>query len=150
MDTRWQHPFSAILAGPSNCGKSFFIKNMLDNAHNVFSVMPENIVWCYGCWQPLYKSLMCKYPFIQFAAGLPKKFDDNDLLPPNKVNFLAIDDLMHSVSENSEAEKVFTQYVHHRNLSYFFITQNIFCKGKNNRTISLNAKYMVLFKNPRD
>lgn len=150
METRWQHPFSAILAGPSGCGKTFFIKNMLDHAGSVFSEMPQNIVWCYSCWQHLYKELQCKYPIIQFVQGLPDKFDDDELLPPNKVNLLVIDDLMVHGSENRDLERVFTQFVHHRNLSVFFITQNIFCKGKSSRTISLNAKYMVLFKNPRD
>lgn len=150
MDTRWQHPFSAILAGPSNCGKSYFIKNLLDNAHSLLSLMPENIVWCYSCWQPLYKELLCKYPFIKFVEGMPEKLDDDELLPVNKANLLIMDDLMDSVSNSQEIQKAFTQYVHHRNLSIFFITQNIFCKGKSNRTISLNAKYLVLFKNPRD
>jgi len=28
--------------------------------------------------------------------------------------------------------------------------QNLFDKGKSHRTVSLNAHYMVLFKNPRD
>ena len=31
-----------------------------------------------------------------------------------------------------------------------YITQNIFDKSPQNRTISLNAHYLVLFKNPRD
>jgi hypothetical protein len=31
-----------------------------------------------------------------------------------------------------------------------FVSQNLFYKSKHNRTISLNAHYMVLFKNPRD
>lgn len=51
---------------------------------------------------------------------------------------------------NNEVEKVFTQYVHHRNLSVIYIVQNLFCQGKSIRTISLNTNYLVLFKNPRD
>ncbi|DAC80300.1 TPA_asm: FtsK [Terrapene box turtle adintovirus] len=150
MDTRWKHPFSAILAGPSNCGKSYFIKNVLDNAKHTLSVMPENIVWCYSCWQPLYKELLCKYPFINFVEGLPDAFDDDSLFPTNKVNMIIIDDLMNSACESDEIEKAFTKYVHHRNLSIMYIVQNVFCQGKKSRTINLNTKYMVLFKNPRD
>src|SRR5207245_1259033 len=39
---------------------------------------------------------------------------------------------------------------HHRNLSIWFLMQNIFHKAKEIRTITLNAQYIVLFKNPRD
>ena len=34
--------------------------------------------------------------------------------------------------------------------SVMYIVQNLFHRGKHHRTISLNAHYMVLFKNPRD
>ncbi|XP_077148125.1 uncharacterized protein LOC143808871 [Ranitomeya variabilis] len=57
---------------------------------------------------------------------------------------------MESASENCEIEKAITKYVHHRNLSIFYLIQNIFCQGKKSRTINLNTKYMVLFNNPRD
>ena len=39
---------------------------------------------------------------------------------------------------------------HHRNISVDFLVQNLFHRNKHIRTISLNAHYMVLFKNPRD
>ena len=35
-------------------------------------------------------------------------------------------------------------------ISVIFITENVFHKGKTQRDISLNTKYLVLFKNPRD
>ncbi|CAH0403841.1 unnamed protein product [Chilo suppressalis] len=42
-----------------------------------------------------------------------------------------------------------TKGSHHRNLSVIFITQNLFHQGKGQRDISLNANYIVIFKNPR-
>ena len=36
------------------------------------------------------------------------------------------------------------------NVSVVYLTQNVFDKNKYARTISLNAHYLVLFKNPRD
>ena len=44
---------------------------------------------------------------------------------------------------------IFTNGSHHRNISVAFLVQNLFHKNKHIRTISLNAHYMVLFKNPR-
>ena len=46
--------------------------------------------------------------------------------------------------------ELFTKGSHHRNLSVILITQNVFHQGKFCRDISLNCKYLVLFKNPRD
>jgi len=42
---------------------------------------------------------------------------------------------------------IFTKISHQRNISILHLTQNLFDK---NRKISLNAHYLVLFKNPRD
>lgn len=81
MDMWWKHPFSVILARSSNFGESYFIKNMLDNAERMWSVMHHNIVWCYHCCQPLYKQLLCKYPFINFVEQLPHTFEGVQLFP---------------------------------------------------------------------
>lgn len=150
MDPRLQHPFSCILAGPSNSGKSYFVKQLLHNTETHLSHKPDNIVWFYSCWQKLYDELIISFPHIRFVEGLPQTFVDNDLLPPDKVNLTIVDDLMDCASGSAEIEKAFTKYVHHRNLSIMYLVQNVFCQGKKSRTIALNTKYMVLFKNPRD
>lgn len=46
--------------------------------------------------------------------------------------------------------ELFTKGSHHKNISVILITQNVFHQGKYCRDISLNCKYLVLFKNPRD
>ena len=44
----------------------------------------------------------------------------------------------------------FTKGLHHRNISLVLITHNVFHQGLSSRDISLNSKYTVVFKNPRD
>jgi len=44
---------------------------------------------------------------------------------------------------------LFTRGSHHRNISVKLITQNLFHQVRNCRDISLNAKYLLLFKNVR-
>ena len=46
--------------------------------------------------------------------------------------------------------ELFTKGSHHRNISLVLITQNLFHQGPSSRDISLNSKYIVVFKNPRD
>ena len=65
-----------------------------------------------------------------------------------KGTLLILDDLMHETDDR--VTKIFTKYSHHRDVSVMYLTQNIFYGGKQNRTIGLNAHYLVMFKNPRD
>ena len=55
---------------------------------------------------------------------------------------------MHETNET--VSKIFTRVSHHKNVSVVYLTQNLFKNNKHNRTISLNAHYMILFKNVRD
>ena len=45
---------------------------------------------------------------------------------------------------------LFTKGSHHKNASVIYITQNPFNENRQNRNISLNTHYLILFKNPRD
>ena len=57
---------------------------------------------------------------------------------------------MKDATQDKEICELFTEGAHHRNLSVICIMQNLFNKGKENRTMSLNSQYIILFKNPRD
>ena len=138
FDPRLQHPFSMVVSGPSNSGKTYFVKTVI-----------ENIVYIYSCWQPIYDDLL-KIRNIHFIEGIPKSLCDDTVLPVHTRNLLIIDDLMNDACNNLEVQYVFTKYVHRRNLSCMYLVQNLFMQGKTSRTISLNTNYMVLFKNPRD
>ena len=137
---KWKHPLSCIISGPSGSGKTQFVLKLIDNADIMFTHTPESIKWCYGEYQPW----MLNYPEIEFIEGLPEdiQFDKT------KVNLLIIDDLMHETNEF--VSKLFTKGSHHRNLSVLLLTQNLFHQNKYSRSISLNAHYMVIFKNVRD
>ena len=63
---------------------------------------------------------------------------------------LILDDVMHLIVNNDNIALLFTQLVHHKNISCIIVYQNLFNAGKHAKTISLNAAYLVLFKNVRD
>jgi len=134
------HPFTSVLCGPTGCGKTRWIFRLIENADKMISPPPTKIVYCYGEYQALFAT----YPQVEFNEGLPdvSKFDGAQPV------LLIIDDLMDET--NADVEKIFTRMSHHRNISVVYITQNMFPKNKHARTISLNAHYMILFKNPRD
>jgi ABC-type methionine transport system ATPase subunit len=81
---------------------------------------------------------------VEFVEGLP----DISTLDPKQRNLVIIDDLMDET--DGRVTKLFTKKSHHMNTSVVYIVQNLFPKNKESRTISLNAQYIVMFKNPRD
>lgn len=150
FEPRFIFPFSCLIVGPSGCGKTYFAKNVLENCEHVMDVTPENIVWIYTSFQPMYSELQKLNKNIQFVEGLPDSFEDEKMFPSGKKHLIILDDAIFQASDHPEVVKLFTQYRHHRNMSVMMLTQNVFHQGKYSRTISLNSNYMVLFKNPRD
>ena len=57
---------------------------------------------------------------------------------------------MNEVSSDATISKLFTRGRSHLGCSLVLMLQNIFPKGSQSRTISINAQYQVLFRNPRD
>jgi len=140
MTLALKHPFTAIVAGPTSCGKTRFVFRVIDNATKMVTPSPSKIVYCYGEYQELFN----RYPEVIFHQGLPSidQFDGSE------TTLLIVDDLM--METNETVANLFTRGSHHRNVSIMFLAQNLFPKNKFARTISLNAHYMILFKNPRD
>ncbi len=68
----------------------------------------------------------------------------------SRSGLVIIDDLMNEVSSDPKLTAFFTKKVHHRGISVCFLVQRVFPPAKEFRTMSLNAGYFVLFKNPRD
>lgn len=137
-----QHPTTIIISGPTGCGKSYFVRDLLKEKCNMFSTVPDKVVWFYGIHQPLYDQIQD----VTFVEGLPREFQE--YLGQNTLFIL--DDLMGECSNDRRLTDLFTKGSHHLNLSVIFITQNFFHKGKEMRDITLNAHYLVLFKNRRD
>lgn len=151
-DFKFIQPFSAILAGPSQAGKTHFVMQLLKNCEKLFEPTPTRFIYCYTLWQDKFEDMKSSFtncaiqPDIIFRQGV-FPIDDID---PNYRNIVVLDDLMTESGKNEEVLDMFTKGSHHLNFSVILLTQNIFNKGPNTRTISLNAHYIIMFKNPRD
>ena len=148
MDVRLQHPYTCLVAGPTSCGKTQFVKKIIEEGEDVVNGSAEKIIWLYGEYQPAYMELSSKFPHILFIEGIPENL--NEYIDPKFRNLIVIDDLMSETGNDKKVTNLFTKGSHHRNLSVILLLQNLFYNGKESRTISLNAHYIVLFKNPRD
>ncbi|GBO06000.1 hypothetical protein AVEN_229385-1 [Araneus ventricosus] len=87
-----QHPFKMVLAGPTGCGKTYFVLDLLHYKREMFFPVPNKIAWFYGIHQPLYDNI----PEVTFVEGLPLKFQEY----LGKHTIFIIDDLMsHSANQ---------------------------------------------------
>ena len=145
-----QLPFTCIVPGCTQCGKTVWVKSLLENAQTTISPPPQRIIWCYGQWQPSYFDMLRTIPEIEFNKGIPEDIDKGDYLDISQRNLIVLDDLMAQSDKDKRIADLFTKGSHHQNLSIVFIVQNIFHQGKEMRNISLNAHYIVLFKSSRD
>lgn len=131
---KFHHPSSLIVSGPSQSGKTELVKEIIKKQAYNFTM--KKVIWCYSIWQPWF----LQERNIEFKQGLPDENENADLI--------VIDDQMNSIT-NAVAD-MFTAGSHHKNFSIILITQNLFPRIRQFRDISLNAHYLILFRNNRD
>lgn len=135
-------PFTMCISGSTQSGKSTLTAKLLERKDEIIKPPIDRVLYCYQEYQPkLFNKIKSSVPNIEFKQGLPTNF--------NGPLLIVLDDLMTEVSKSEEMVKAFTIYSHHNNVSIIFLTQNFFEKGKT-RSITLNCKYIVVLKNPRD
>jgi len=139
---RLKTPFSMLIAGPSQSGKSSLVAQIIQNCETLFDIAPSNLIICYSRHQSLYDELAKTSPIpTRLVLGLPE-----NLKAPSR-SLLIIDDLQ---TESKNVEHWFTKNSHHLNVNVIYLVQNLFLKSPSHRTASLNAHYIIVFKNPRD
>lgn len=151
----FKHPFTCIIAGPTQSGKTEFTKKLLRHSELYVKPPPERVLWCYG---QLNKSQIDQIRDawnaraiygreVEFVEGIPSPETEFDT---NQNTLLVLDDLMHEAGKCKNVLDLFTRKSHHQNLSVIMLVQNLFHQNKHMRDLMLNSKYLVLFKNPRD
>ena len=140
MDVSLKHPFSMLVSGGRGVGKTEFTEKLLESRH--IAPSPERIVWCYAkLQQDLFEEFMKMN--VEYVEDLPGELDK--YFKKNKRNLIILDGLMDEASKSFKVTQLFTRG-RHDNLSVIYLTQNLF--HKNQRPLSLNSDYMVIFKNP--
>lgn len=142
VDVRLAAPATAIVAGPTGCGKTRLLADLISMADTIAAVEPTEIVYCYGMWQDAFEEMKG----VRFHRGMA---DVEETFPNDGANrWLIIDDLMQEASKGGELDALFTKLSHHLNITVFLVVQNFFLKSL--RTVSVNSHYFFLGKNPRD
>ncbi|GFR31621.1 uncharacterized protein TNCT_608971 [Trichonephila clavata] len=129
-----KHSSCRLCVGASQCGKTAVIREII--AQKAYDYEFKNIIWSYKAFQEWF----IKENGIKFVEGLPERFESDSLY--------IFDDYIHSLDE--KVSQLFTITAHHSRISVILILQNLFPRNKVMRDISLNAQYIILFKNNRD
>ncbi|KAK3092712.1 hypothetical protein FSP39_006378 [Pinctada imbricata] len=106
----FKHPFTANVSGPTACGKTYFVKTLLQRCIKKISPYPERIIWLYKRWQPLYDEIKATvYPRVEFIQGIPLDMEQDTFIHPSKRNLVILDDLMSSSAKDPRINELFTE-----------------------------------------
>ena len=142
----FETPTSILVSGPSQSGKTFLVRRIIDNRNEMFQVPPTKVVYAYSAWQPVFDEMKG----VEFHQGLPTQQDLDEWSNPGTHLVLVLDDLMGEACSSESVMSIFTIQCHHKNITVLFLTQNVFPPGKYARSISLNSHYIILCKSKRD
>ena len=141
MPVKFLASHNCIIFGPSRAGKTQFILEVI--RQKLIHPMPKNIYYMYNVEQDFMKNWNeVETQPITFIKGL-----DFDKMDTSEPSILVVDDLI--LSDNKEIAKCFILGSHHRSISTFYITQNLFPNCSLFRMMSSNAHYFVLFNSQR-
>ena len=128
---------NTIVFGQTGAGKTHFILKIIKE--KLIEPFPEKIFYMYGVEQDFMK----QHSNITFIKGL-----DFEKVYTTNPSMLVIDDLLLDV--NKEVASAFILGSHHRKISLFFLSQNLFPNSPTFRLMSANSHYYVLFYNQRN
>ena len=175
LDGHLPSPVCAIVVGPSNCGKSTFVKNIILHQADLFR-RPFDYMYIILGTSAQDNEILTS---LTSAENLPhgvKVIEASKFLPPDDPNVslkdtkfqsyikslitahkkqgqhgcLVFDDLMSELSDCDMLTQLFSKISSHQDVSVFFITQNLFHKGGGKRatdhvTVFRNTKMLVVF-----
>ena len=163
FDARFQIPSNMMIVGPTSSGKTTWLKNLVKHKKEYFNVKPEMMLLFYKEHQKIYDEMEKSmndgktskgknFPVFKKYKNLPKSVEElKDIFityPKSVPKIVIFDDYLDEVGP--ALKHLFTVLTHHYNCFTIFLSQTLFDKSKELRTLSINTQYMVLFNNPRD
>ena len=147
IDIRLKENFKLFISGPSRCGKTFFVSELLENIDTITKEPPETIIYVYKVWQSKFDEMKnVVHIFMEDSENVIQNIKD---VAQGQGIFVIFDDLINSKSLVDIAT-LFTVDGRHMNMSMAFLSQRMFVNNEYFRQISQNCDYFCIFKNPRN
>ena len=135
----FSHPTTILIAGPTQAGKTFFFKHILE--HQLIQPSHSRVIYVFGEHARNLTDLKHLYPTIEYVQAMKKFLDILPTIEADERNLVVLHDQMSEAGKLGETSNLITKGSHHRNITVVYIVQNVFDKGKVHRTISLNSHY---------
>ena len=120
----FKHPFTCMLAGPSQSGKSTLLANILEYNQVLITPTPTRILYCYARWSDGFNKLKLISPKIEFHEGLP----DIDTFAVRDNNLLILDDLMSQRKKTKRCLSFSLPTLIMQTLAFFLLAKTCFRK----------------------
>lgn len=156
QDLSLKTPFTMMVAGATNSGKTTFVVRLLASARQSFDRPIARVHFFYQTYQDAFDELrraVSPTP-VDFVQGMPtrdwmtERFGGGGRNDENGVATIVIDDQGSLL--NQETADMFTVSSHHYDCNIICVVHSLFSKNPAQRLMSLNSRYLVVFKNPRD
>ena len=170
VDFRLHVPFSCLISGKSQCGKTELLLTILSQWRYVTTdhsgTYTRKLYWFYGSAsedqmsrvRDIYNGYrlqddddggggggQLKLQFIRVTT-----FKDDEiirLMDTIKHAIVVFDDLMNEMVKSEQVTNFFTRECHHSKICMFFVWQNLYPQSKYARSISVNVQYKFIFQN---
>ena len=148
-DIRFKENFKIFVCGPSRCGKTVFIKDLLQNIPSITKQNISKVIYVYKVWQQIFEDMKLQglvHFFLREEENIVEKIKK---LSFGQYSLVIFDDLINS-KNLEEISNLFIVDGRHSNYSMIFTSQRMFVYNEYFRQISNNCDYIVVFKNPRN
>ncbi len=142
-----------VLSGPSNCGKTHALTEIILKSSEVFVEPPCRWIVVYRYWQKQYDRLekelgSAKITFIQnWRKNLLDELGLTGRKEGEPSIGLILDDIAEQLAADPQSLPLFSGGVHHHSLFLIYVTQFLFLQNDVQRQALRQTQFMLIFDN---
>ena len=145
IDFRLENDSSMLVSGPSKCGKTTFVIELLENRERLFRSPTRHVWWFYGVDSPEVHNKL-RAMGVNLVEGSPQREHFDSI---GEGDIVVLDDLQQESEGDKEITNLFLKGCHHKKFFVIKLTQYLF-GGREQCIQNANVHYYVIFYNPRN
>lgn len=125
-------------------GKTHFLQELIRKAPEIYDTRPGPVYYFYRVYQAKFREM----PLVHFIEGMCTFEWLRKNVSPRSNATIILDDLGRDMTEDTS--EIFSVGSHHVGCNVCLVVHNLFDRNRAFRNISLNTRYLVVYKNSRD